>query len=59
VFDLDETLVRVSREEPKYPYDTRINVVDQATQSNYFVSPVSLTHGVDLCEAAAVPLQVP
>ncbi|TNV87330.1 hypothetical protein FGO68_gene2233 [Halteria grandinella] len=37
VFDLDETLVRVQKDEPKYPYDTRINVVDQSTQSGYFM----------------------
>jgi FMN phosphatase YigB (HAD superfamily) len=28
VFDLDETLVRVQKEEPEMEYDTRINVVD-------------------------------
>lgn len=31
VFDLDETLVRVQRDEPKNAYDTRINVVDQVS----------------------------
>lgn len=38
MFDLDETLVRVQKEEPKEPYDTRINVVDQAMATSYFVS---------------------
>lgn len=38
VFDLDETLVRVQKEEPKMLYDTRINVVDHASNHSYFVS---------------------
>ena len=43
MFDLDETLVRVQKEEPSMEYDTRINVVDQASQTNYFVSASSLS----------------
>lgn len=42
MFDLDETLVRVQKDEPKYPYDTRINVVDQTSQTGYFVSFLNL-----------------
>jgi predicted HAD superfamily phosphohydrolase YqeG len=42
VFDLDETLVRVQKEEPQMQYDTRINVVDHASNHSYFVSNTNL-----------------
>ena len=56
VFDLDETLVRVQKEEPDMEYDTRINVVDQASQTNYFVRATMMTGRIDICKAAALPL---
>lgn len=42
MFDLDETLVRVQKEEPQMQYDTRINVVDHASNHSYFVSNTNL-----------------
>lgn len=53
---MDETLVRVQKEEPDMEYDTRINVVDQASQTNYFVRATMMTGRIDICEAAALPL---